>query len=315
MKQQYLKAAVCSALLTLSGLACANNVNFTNEADKIIDVELAPLLISFEQQYGDTNWGNFSIYALKQMPEYHLALRNGYLGDELPGLKRDIALSELSNSEVSFANTSNLGIYNQSVKVDYHSNPSGINYKYSQLASFGQNGFTADFSQPVTSVSMDFALTHYYADGNSSDSNTPDPYAYGIISSTPTILNATYRDAAGNVIGSLSASTPFNINLITGGGQLNNPSFTFDNLSPFSSIDISWDAGSIMRLGSEGKYDASGILQELTYVNLLTANNFTYTQAVAVPEPETYAMMMAGLGMLGFTARRNKANHLLSRRS
>jgi hypothetical protein len=49
--------------------------------------------------------------------------------------------------------------------------------------------------------------------------------------------------------------------------------------------------------------------------NLLTADYLAYTHAVAVPEPETYAMMMAGLGMLGFTARRKKANHLLSKRS
>jgi len=314
LKQLHIKTAVGSALLILSGLASANTINFAGEANKIIDAELAPLFTSFEQQYGDTNWGNFSIYALERLPEYHLAYRNGYFEDEIGGLKRDFALSELSNSDVSFTNTSNLGVYNQSVKVDYHTNNGVTNYRYNHLASFGQDGFTADFSKPVTSVRMDFALNHYYADGNSSDSNTPDPYAYGILSSTPTILNAVYKDAAGNVIGSLSSSTPFSLDLLNG-GQLNNPSFTFDNSSPFSSVDISWDAGSVMRLGNEGKYDSSGILQELTYVNLLTANNFTYTQAVAVPEPETYAMMMAGLGMLGFTARRKKANHLLSKRS
>ena len=37
--------------------------------------------------------------------------------------------------------------------------------------------------------------------------------------------------------------------------------------------------------------------------------NFTYAEApaAAVPEPETYAMMLAGLGALGFVGRRRKA--------
>ena len=33
-----------------------------------------------------------------------------------------------------------------------------------------------------------------------------------------------------------------------------------------------------------------------------------YTPMSAIPEPETYAMMLAGLGLLGFTARRRKNN-------
>ncbi len=33
---------------------------------------------------------------------------------------------------------------------------------------------------------------------------------------------------------------------------------------------------------------------------------YTYLNPVPIPEPETYAMMLAGLGMLGFTAKRRK---------
>jgi hypothetical protein len=33
---------------------------------------------------------------------------------------------------------------------------------------------------------------------------------------------------------------------------------------------------------------------------------FTLTQVPTIPEPETYAMLLAGLGLIGFIARRRK---------
>lgn len=314
MKQLTIRATVGSALLVLSNLASANTIGFAYEANKIMAAELAPLFTSYEQEYGDSNWNGFANYVTERMPEY----QGSYNYYEDGYITRPVALSELSNSEVSFTNTSNLGMYTETINREYKDG--GFYYKYAELTSLGQNGFSADFSKPVTSVSMDFNLTSYwsyaYTQGYKNDDWATDPYASEILSSTPTVLNAVYKDAAGNVIGSLSSSTPFNLNLVNGDGQLNNPSFTFDNSSPFSSVDISWDSGTVISMrrftGTDGYPYGEGLVP---YRNLLTANNFTYTQAVAVPEPETYAMMMAGLGMLGFTARRKKANHLLSKRS
>jgi hypothetical protein len=40
--------------------------------------------------------------------------------------------------------------------------------------------------------------------------------------------------------------------------------------------------------------------------NYVVVDDFTFT--TPVPEPETYAMMLAGLGLIGFMARRRKAN-------
>ncbi len=295
MKQQYLKAAVCSALLAFSTLASANTINFTNAADKIIDAELAPLFTSFEQQYGDTNWHNFSLYVLEQMPEYHLAWRNGFLLDEMPGLKRPVAFSELSNSNVGFTNT-NLGFYTEKITEYTNGSPeTGYNYRYSQLASFGQNGFTADFSAPMNSVNVDFALTDYVAVAGVYLSD------FSILSSTPTILNAVYKDASGLVLGSSSTSHAF-------GTAINN-SFSLDAFGLFSSVDFSWDTGAVTILYPGDKYDMGFGPYERTYSNLLTANNFAYT-VTPVPEPSTYAMMLAGLGLMGWTAKRKKANQV-----
>ncbi len=45
------------------------------------------------------------------------------------------------------------------------------------------------------------------------------------------------------------------------------------------------------------------------HVNALTANggSVKFTQLTAVPEPETYGMLLAGLGLVGFAARRRAA--------
>ena len=48
----------------------------------------------------------------------------------------------------------------------------------------------------------------------------------------------------------------------------------------------------------------------IAYLNVQhpTGGDDRLLQITAVPEPETYAMMLAGLGLMGFVARRRKAN-------
>lgn len=43
-------------------------------------------------------------------------------------------------------------------------------------------------------------------------------------------------------------------------------------------------------------------------INGSSVNFTTLAPAPAIPEPETYAMMLAGLGLMGFVARRRKKN-------
>lgn len=56
-------------------------------------------------------------------------------------------------------------------------------------------------------------------------------------------------------------------------------------------------------------YGAYGNLRDASYKHLNAFNNhLAMTPTPPVPEPETYAMFMAGLGLLGFFTRRRRAN-------
>lgn len=110
MKKLILRAAVSSALLIVSSLASANTINFTNAADAVIAAELQPFITSFEN---DPNPDMLNLYndIVTRMPAYSISNYSGIITDEdVSYFKREVALSELSNSEVSFTNT-NLGLY------------------------------------------------------------------------------------------------------------------------------------------------------------------------------------------------------------
>ena len=69
-------------------------------------------------------------------------------------------------------------------------------------------------------------------------------------------------------------------------------------------------------VGYDGQDNFDTQLLQVTYTNLTGANKVGffsakdyvngYSYIQAVPEPETYAMLLAGLGLVGFTARRRK---------
>ena len=56
---------------------------------------------------------------------------------------------------------------------------------------------------------------------------------------------------------------------------------------------------------SQGQTVDAYVTQRYGYGNTNTV--FTVTNIAPVPEPETYAMLLAGLGLLGFIARRKKS--------
>jgi hypothetical protein len=69
------------------------------------------------------------------------------------------------------------------------------------------------------------------------------------------------------------------------------------NVSDTATVDLSAKFGSTMYVGFTGGTAGTDADQRITSFSLTSA----------VPEPETYAMLLAGLGMIGFTARRRQA--------
>jgi PEP-CTERM motif len=94
----------------------------------------------------------------------------------------------------------------------------------------------------------------------------------------------------------------------------------FDNVLAFNSSDIAYTVDRIPPPcgGNAGAVCTDSILYKLdvttgaatkigpTGVSTLSALAFTPVVAPVIPEPETYSMLMAGLGLLGFVARRKK---------
>ena len=96
-------------------------------------------------------------------------------------------------------------------------------------------------------------------------------------------------------------------------GPTNNLTFTIDGSAPVTVLNGVSNGGSnhnwqnytaLINFDGSGDlyFSATGISD--SYGGSLDKVSFT----TAIPEPETYAMMLAGLGMLGFMAKRRKQN-------
>ena len=79
----------------------------------------------------------------------------------------------------------------------------------------------------------------------------------------------------------------------------------------YGSLVGSWNGGtSFFKIGTSYSGVAAGSTLNLYYFDSNNGDNtgsiLADVNVTAVPEPETYAMMLAGLGLIGFSARRRK---------
>lgn len=153
-----------------------------------------------------------------------------------------------------------------------------------------QGSFTVKFDQPVNSVGLDiFPL----------DLDTVSAFEQ-LFSST---ISAVYRNDEGEVVGQSSITANWLGEIYDPYWQWNNSfnghesAFGVTSVDGFSEITFSVDGGEAYFIGKGFSY-----LGPLS----LASTELYYTYANPIPEPETYAMMLAGLGMLGFTAKRRR---------
>jgi len=86
-------------------------------------------------------------------------------------------------------------------------------------------------------------------------------------------------------------------------------------VAPYGTLVGQWDGiGSFFAIGTNFTGVAAGSALTLFYFDSFAPDNTgsiladVNTLASAVPEPETYGMLLVGLGMIGFMARRRKNN-------
>jgi hypothetical protein len=214
------------------------------------------------------------------------------------------ALGALSAPQTAFAQAGTLSMSSYAYPVALGFNVTGRN-------GVGAGGFNASYD-PVGAVPansfvaycIDLAQTFSWNTGFYVTENTPVSlfgnfaagaldrlYTQHFASATTPTLSAAFQLAVWEIISETGASTYSALGLGSGAFQA-----TSGNTTARSTAD-SW----LQNLGAGG----SG---GYTLTALVGPNNQDQMMATPVPEPETYMMLLAGLGLMGFVANRRRRN-------
>lgn len=194
-----------------------------------------------------------------------------------------IPVEQLSNDQLAFSGDA--GVI---VDDPFTFNPSTC----CSLSLGNQGGFTVVFDQPVTSVGLNLtALNISWID------------VIEDIRGTNSTVSAVYKNSDGAVVGQSSVTASWLGVLYDNDWQWNNTfnghesAFGVSSIESFSEITFSVDGG-------RGYFTGKGA--SFTAPLSLGTTDLYYTYANPVPEPETYAMLLSGLGLLVGVARRRK---------
>jgi hypothetical protein len=186
------------------------------------------------------------------------------------------------------------------------------------------SGSNATFTQNGDTVKVTYTGQWNSIDTNASYFDTvPASFTNSEVTNTPGANGAIHMVGGTSEVNTLHFSQPVINPLIAvySVGQSSTP-VTFNFLDDPSFVIASqgagyWGGGTLTQSGnSVTGLEGNGLLQftgtytDISFTTPVSESFYGFTvgaMATVVPEPETYAMLLAGLGLMGFMARRPKA--------